>query len=286
MALQQLNAATRTQSGVPGTVSPSGVTHVRHRHSERFTVVGNHLSQHRGLSLTAIGLGVHIQSLPDGAKVGIKSLAAKFSEGEVAIASALRELEAFGYLSRTRERNPGGRWVTRTVAYDIPRAITPEPRPGPGPGPGPRHTPPRAAPEPVLPEPDHPDLTHHRTGAEILAGLRRHDPRLLLSARDVARLAPAVAAWLERGVEPAAVQRTLTGLLPAEPDVIRHPAAFLGHRLTELLPPPLPAVPAVPPAPRVEPLQNCDRCDRAFRAAEPGCCRGCRPADGPLPATA
>ncbi|WP_326611287.1 helix-turn-helix domain-containing protein [Streptomyces scopuliridis] len=279
------------------------MTHVRHRHSERFTVVGNHLAQHSKLSLTAIGLGVHIQSLPDGARVGIKSLAAKFTEGEVAIASALRELEAFGYLCRTRERTQGGRWVTRTVAYDIPRDIAPQPRPtpksrptptqitstapAPAPSPAPPRTSPRAAPRLVLPEPDHPDLTRHRTAAEILAGLRRHDPRLLLSARDVTRLAPAVSAWLERGIEPAAVQRTLTATLPPEADGIRHPAAFLSHRLTNLLPPPLPATPAVPRAPRVEPLHNCDRCDRAFRAAEPGFCRDCRaPADDQLSATA
>jgi hypothetical protein len=105
-----------------------GVLHVRTRHRDRFTVVGNHLAQHRALTLTAIGLAVHIQSLPDGARVDIKSLAERFPEGETRIASALRELEAHGYLSRTRRRLPGGRIVTRTVAYDRP--------PGTG-----RHTP-------------------------------------------------------------------------------------------------------------------------------------------------
>lgn len=52
-----------------------GVVHVRARHTDRFTVVGNHLAQHRELTLTAIGLAVHIQSLPDGARVDIKTLA-------------------------------------------------------------------------------------------------------------------------------------------------------------------------------------------------------------------
>ncbi|TLQ45507.1 hypothetical protein FEF34_23080 [Streptomyces marianii] len=32
-------------------------------HTSGFTVVGNHLAQHRGLSCLAIGLAVHIQSL-------------------------------------------------------------------------------------------------------------------------------------------------------------------------------------------------------------------------------
>ncbi|MFJ1749035.1 helix-turn-helix domain-containing protein [Streptomyces sp. NPDC088116] len=298
MALQQLSARTRARSGVQATVPPSGVTHQRHRHTERFVVVGNHLAQHRELSFVARGIGVYIQSLPDGAKIGIKHLAAQCPEGEVAIAAALRELEKHGYLVRTRERVPGGRWVTRTVSYDMPLAVMPTrtrtvptptvrrpvPRPepvrtAPAPASAPESAPVPAVvvPGPALPEPGHPDLTRHRTAAELLAGLRRHDPRLILSARDVDRLAPAVSAWLERGVEPAAVQRTLTALLP--PEGVRHPAALLGHRLTELLPPPLPAVRA---APRVDPLQNCDRCDRAFRAPEPGDCPACRPADDPL----
>ncbi|GAA1182303.1 helix-turn-helix domain-containing protein [Streptomyces hebeiensis] len=299
MAVQQLNAPTRSQSGVPAPGSPvpaTGVTHVRHRHVERFTVVGNHLTQHRELSLTAIGLGVHIQSLPDGAKIGIKALAERFAEGEIRIAAALRELERHGYLDRTRVRTASAHWVTRTVAYDAPPGLVPErkgrppARPSGTPAPPPSLRPaqtaerpvPLAAPEqtpsprpaplpPPLPEPDRPEPARHRAATELLAGLRRHDARLLLSARDVARLAPAVSAWLERDVEPEAVRRTLTSLLPQDP--IRRPAALLAHRLTELLPPPLPAAPA---APRVHPLRNCDSCDRAFRSEGPEDCPGCR----------
>ncbi|AKZ56344.1 hypothetical protein SAM23877_3297 [Streptomyces ambofaciens ATCC 23877] len=57
---------------------PGGVEHENHPHHDHFTVVGNHLLQHPELSLTAIGLAVHIQSLPAGAPVGIKALAGKF----------------------------------------------------------------------------------------------------------------------------------------------------------------------------------------------------------------
>lgn len=77
--------------------------------------------------------------------------------------------------------------------------------------------------------------------ADLLSGLRARDSRLLLTERDVNRLAPSVDAWLERGVPLAAVRRTLTSGLPEDP--IKHPAAFLAHRLTALLPPPLPAPP-------------------------------------------
>ncbi|MFD7223563.1 helix-turn-helix domain-containing protein [Streptomyces sp. NPDC059892] len=139
MASQQLNAPSRAQSGIPATVPPSGVAHQRHRHTGKFTVIGNHLAQHEGMSLVALGLGVYIQSLPDGVDVGIKSLAARFEEGEVTIAKGLRQLEAYGYLSRTRERTPQGRWVTRTVAYDMPSALIRQP-PMPKPNPTPKPT--------------------------------------------------------------------------------------------------------------------------------------------------
>ncbi|OSC74699.1 hypothetical protein B5180_11495, partial [Streptomyces sp. BF-3] len=89
---------------MPGPVPPSGVIHVVIPHTSRFTVVGNHLAQH-----------VHIQSLPAGTEVGIKTLTARFPEGEVKIACALRELEAHGYLRRTRVRLTRGRVATRTV---------------------------------------------------------------------------------------------------------------------------------------------------------------------------
>ncbi|MFG2879357.1 hypothetical protein ACGFYU_30865 [Streptomyces sp. NPDC048337] len=85
-------------------------------------MIGNHLAQHRSLSLVAIGLATHIQSLPTGARVSIKRLTERFREGEVRIAAALRELEAYGYLERTRVRLAGGQVVTRTVSYNRPTA--------------------------------------------------------------------------------------------------------------------------------------------------------------------
>ncbi|BFO13730.1 hypothetical protein SHKM778_01180 [Streptomyces sp. KM77-8] len=99
---------------------PGGVTHDNFRHTTRFTVIGNHLAQHPHLSLLAIGLACHIQSLPTGAPVSIKSLAARFPEGATRIADALRELETHGYLRRIRERTPTGRLVTRTVSCNQP----------------------------------------------------------------------------------------------------------------------------------------------------------------------
>ncbi|MFE1076104.1 helix-turn-helix domain-containing protein [Streptomyces sp. NPDC058783] len=278
---------------------PGGVEHENHPHHDHFTVVGNHLLQHPELSLTAIGLAVHIQSLPAGSPVGIKSLAGKFPEGEIRIAAALRELEEHGYLARTKERLQSGRVVTRTVSRNKPRAAfataawparpvagePPFPVPGPvvdAQVPGPVVD--AQAPAPVVDAPGVDSVTEQAANpvaTALLAGLRVHDSRLLLTERDVRRLAPAVMAWLERGVPPTAVERTLTTGLPQEP--IRHPAAFLERRLTSDLPPALPA--SRTPAPdlrRPDPLQTCDGCDRAFRASRPGRCRDCR--ESPLSA--
>ncbi|MCX4800803.1 helix-turn-helix domain-containing protein [Streptomyces sp. NBC_01214] len=210
------------------------------------------------LSLLAIGLAVHIQSLPGGAPIDIRTLAARFPEGKTRIAGALRELEAHGYLRRTCERTSSGRVVTRTVSCNQPgrSGATDEPQPKP------------RRPAPPVPQPAYRD-------PDLLAGLCRGDPRLLLSVADVEHRAPGVAAWLERDLPPSAVHHALTADLPAEP--LHRPAAFLAHRLAAQLPPVPPfRAPAAHPAVRRHPLQNCDLCDHAFRGPERGTCRAYR----------
>ncbi|OON73040.1 hypothetical protein GBW32_13935 [Streptomyces tsukubensis] len=116
-------APRRPAPELPQGAPRAGVVHVRHRHTERFTVVGNHLAQHPRLSATAIGIGVYIQSLPDGASVTIKALTVRFLEGEVTIGRAIRELETAGYLVRRRVPLGGGRVATRTFFLDHPEAV-------------------------------------------------------------------------------------------------------------------------------------------------------------------
>jgi len=172
---------------------------------------------------------------------------------------------------------PGGRIVTRTVSCNQPghhgtEADTPR-------------TPTRraaAAPDkrpsrkllPAVPQPACSSPTLLQTATDLLAGLRRHDPRLLLSATDAAHLAPGVAAWLERDLTPTVVQRALTTDLP--PEVLRRPAALLAHRLAAQLPPPPPFRAPASPLDVRHPLRTCDSCDRAFRSPAPGRCRDCR----------
>lgn len=252
-----------------------GLTHDNARHTARFTVIGNHLAQHPELSALAIGLGVHIQSLPAGARADINTLAARFPEGRTRIAAALRELETHGYLRRERHRIPDGRIVTRTISCNQPGSSRRDPHAPPkAPAAAPRRErAPRKALPPV-PRPAYPSPALVQRATDLLADLRRHDPRLLLSACDTAHLAPGVAAWLEREVGPTAVRHALTADLPGEG--LRRPAALLAHRLTAQLPPPPPFRAPVPPPAVRHPLQNCEGCDRAFRSPTPGHCHDCR----------
>ncbi|MFB7054029.1 helix-turn-helix domain-containing protein [Streptomyces vinaceus] len=256
-------------------------------------MVGNHLLQHRQLSATAIGVAAYIQSLPEGSPVGIRALVARFPEGEMRMSSALRELERHGYLERRRERLETGRVVTRTYSYNKPPSGTDEPAPPDADEPPPpNHDPapePDREPEPGPdPDPDPGPGSQGSAGAEaaaprvhpgataLLAGLRRHDPRLLLAERDVRRLAPGVSAWLDRGADPEAIGLALSANLP---ETLRSPASVLAYRLKALLPPHLPAAPEPRPVRRPDPFQTCDGCERAFRSPHPGRCRDCPPSE-------
>ncbi|MGW7328565.1 hypothetical protein ACWGIU_08145 [Streptomyces sp. NPDC054840] len=136
----------------------------------------------------------------------------------------------------------------------------------------PRRTP---DPEPVQPAATGP-------AAALLARLRTVDARLILSVRDVHRLTPAVEEWLARHAAPEQITRTLTANLPPAPVPIHHPPRFLEHRLTTLLPPPLPVSVPRPDRPRPAPLITCDECERAFRSHVPDAlCADCGPRKDP-----
>lgn len=292
MAEVNSSAHLRADAGLP----TSGVIHVRTRLTAHFTVLANALVQRRGSAVT-VGVAAYILSLPDGAPISIAALCAHFTEGEILISRALAELEATGYLERRRWRAPGGQIRTRTLVFDVPGgavqpAVPVEPAPAavpvdPAPAAAPADPAPAATPAPVAPiapptpptpappEPPAPLPVPDSDAAVILASLRIVDRRLILSPREVAELAPAVARWLAQGVAAEQVTELLTVRLP---DRLRTRAArILAYRLSEPLMP-VPALPAVPERPDTLPWQTCDGgCERAFRAAEPGCCRDCAP---------
>jgi hypothetical protein len=265
MAESQSNARLRADAGAP----TSGVIHVRTRLTADFTVISNALAQRRGSAVT-VGVATYILSLPDGAPVSIAALCEHFTEGEILISRALRELEQAGYLRRRRERGPGGHIRTRTHFHDVPEPLAPS-RPQPQPQPQPR---PPAAPETTSSTPPPPPFTEADPQAiAVLAALRGVDPRLILSMREAADLAPAVARWLAAGVPPAQITELLAAGLPVP--LRARPAGILAYRLREV---PLP-VPAPAARTAALPMRNCDGCDRAFRSSEPGHCRDCRSAE-------
>ncbi|WP_406726162.1 hypothetical protein WJ438_17970 [Streptomyces sp. GD-15H] len=89
-------------------------------------VVGDHLAQHRELSLTAIGQATYIPSVPEGPLVDIRSLAERFPEGRDRIAFAPRPPAAAATAGPARrqraraparpERVPPGSGSTRAAA--------------------------------------------------------------------------------------------------------------------------------------------------------------------------
>src|SRR5690606_20797179 len=110
----------------------------------------------------------------------------------------------------------------------------------------------------------------------VLASLRRIDPRLVLSAEEAARLAPAVTRWLAAGVGATRITERLTAGLPDH--FHARPPCGRAFRLRET-PLPAPVRPAHPvEAPTaVLPFQTCDGCERAVRSPAAGRCRDCRP---------
>lgn len=312
----QAPAASRDEAkNHPSRGTSAGVVHDNTPHATHFTVVGNHLAQHEELSLTAIGLATHIQSLPAGSPVDIRSLARRFPEGTTRIAAALRELEAHGYVRRSKDRTPAGRLVTRTISCNRPghgaarttghttghTAAGPRPRPEPPPPPRRRETqepPPRRRDQW---EAQAPRRREQREQREAQTPRRRAAlpavPQPAYPTPDLIQTAIGVLCDLRR-TDP----RLLLSATDAEhlaPGVVtwleRDFTPESVHRaLTTTLPPePLrrPAallahrlaaqLPPLPPfrPPRDpatrHPLQNCDLCDRAYRGPEPGTCAGC-----------
>lgn len=97
-------------------------TVLRHHFGDKgFICVMNDVAQDARLSYGARGLLVAMVSLPDDWAFSAERLA-KCSPGEGRdwVRARLRELEAAGYVSRTRERGEGGRFRTVVRVSDEP----------------------------------------------------------------------------------------------------------------------------------------------------------------------
>ncbi|MFI1246141.1 hypothetical protein ACH4TY_05445 [Streptomyces anulatus] len=208
MDTQQVSAPSRAPS--------AGVVHINIRLTDGYSIISNRLSQHRDMSLLAIGLGTHIQSLPAGRRIGVKALAEIFPESEARIAAALRELEHHGFLRRTRLRVQGGRVATRMESYNHPEAAARRAGAGAGAGAG---------------------VAAVATSARVIAPAPVPAPAPAPARVRVPEREPAPVP--EREPAPAPVP------VPAsEPPVVREPAPDPAPRLV-----PSPAAPKPPPPP-------------------------------------
>ncbi len=93
----------------------------RTRHTAGSTVLPNFRLRDRRPSFTARGPPSHLLSHPENIRQDIETLAAGDPKGRVAIARAVREPIAHGYLTREHVRNASGRSSTVVNVYDTPQ---------------------------------------------------------------------------------------------------------------------------------------------------------------------
>lgn len=86
-----------------------------------FTTVDNRVLRDKSLSFKATGLLAFLLSLPDEWTPNSRHLAGIKTDGRDSVQAGLRELEAAGYLKRTRVRVDGGLFEWVIEVYESPR---------------------------------------------------------------------------------------------------------------------------------------------------------------------
>jgi hypothetical protein len=245
-----------------------------------FTTLGNEVLRDSRLSFCARGILAYLLSQPDGKRDDIRTLAERTPEGRERVASAMRELEKLGYITRTKKRTPEGHIYTEVEVFDRPGGVLSQPEPNAGlpasggsaASPDGDHPVKERGKEPTRPAPADEGAEAGRDGdcdeetqasAEILARVARTEPRLSLGRIDALRLAPLVTEWRRRGASELHIVGALTAGLPRAG--VYHPARFIETRLVAKMPVERCAAPV---------RSECDGCGVPVRAAGP--CRSCR----------
>ncbi|MEU7148469.1 helix-turn-helix domain-containing protein [Streptomyces sp. NPDC045456] len=260
-------------------------------------VVPNQAARHKKLSLTARGLLLTLLSLPDDTKVTVDTVTDGVEEGRRAVSKAFQQLEAAGYLRRSRHQNAEtGLWCTETHVSDLPIDRIPtvgEPE-GRTVGDSPKGE--KNQEKNLLPDPSAEDGGDElaeaseeeeeafgdkidqaapagvETGraAQVLSRLGATDRRLALSTTEVLRLAPLAAAWLAEGHSQLKITAVLTARLPERVDSA---AALVSYRLKNQMP----AKPKPQPEPAPVIRDHCEVCRAPFPVGRRGTvCRPCR----------
>lgn len=173
----------------------------------------NALLRDRSTSWRAVGVLAYPPSLPNEARVTIRTLAERRGEGRVRIAVIRRELEEPRSLRRVvRRGSRAGQLPVLHEVFDAPCEVEP----------------PTGETEKVPDRPAPRRLTVR--AAHLLLSLGRIDSRFTLDAAEALRLAPLVEGWWERGVSDAEVRAAVVygGSLPVGPAW-----AHIEHRLRQ-----------------------------------------------------
>jgi hypothetical protein len=262
----------------------------RSAHQRYFTTLSNEVVRDSRLSFCARGILADLLSQPDGKRTDIRTLTAQTPEGRERVAAAMRELERFGYLRRTRRRTPEGRVYTELEVFETPDGPSRQVMPSAGfPAPGglattadgdhPVNDVDEVPTHPVRSAADCAESTDRReerqeeeeekreeetiASAELLARVARTEPKLSLGCGEATRLAPLVSEWRRRGASELHIVGSLTAGLPREG--VHHPARFIESRLRSKMP----AERRVAPA-----RHECDDCGVPILSQ--GLCRSCR----------
>jgi len=103
------------------------IIRTRHKFEDHFTTIPNAWIRDPRLSLKAKGLLAQLMSHSPGWSVTIRSLAEANGCGKDLVASAISELERFGYLTRRQERSDDGRFSETVWQTSDPIADKPSP---------------------------------------------------------------------------------------------------------------------------------------------------------------
>lgn len=95
------------------------------RPAANYLIIRNDVARDGRLSYRARGILIAVLSRPDNWKTTSEALAKESIEGRDAVRTALRELEALGYIVRYRYRGADGRWVWEAIVYDVSQSPAP-----------------------------------------------------------------------------------------------------------------------------------------------------------------
>lgn len=100
---------------------------VRVKKNKNYTTISNYHLEDKNLSLKTKGLMTFMLHLPEEWDMNVSSLSSVLKDGETSIASALKELEEYGYLVRNRERDSKGKLSKNEyILHEIPHMDIPE----------------------------------------------------------------------------------------------------------------------------------------------------------------